>query len=88
LSAQTQTVIVEGNYLLFDNKPWSDLVRLWDLTLLLDVAMPILRQRLIARWLDNGHDLDAARLRVSNNDIPNAQTIIDHSCSADLVIKS
>jgi pantothenate kinase len=88
LPAQTQTVIVEGNYLLLDNKPWSDLVRLWDLTLLLDVAIPVLRQRLIARWLDNGHDLDAARLRVSNNDIPNAQTIIDHSCSADLVIKS
>ncbi|MDP5360320.1 MAG: sugar transporter, partial [Paracoccaceae bacterium] len=46
-----KVVIVEGNYLMFDEAPWSELSDLWDVTARLDVPMPELRARLIHRWL-------------------------------------
>lgn len=86
--ASCSTVIVEGNYLLLKQGPWSRLPDLFDLTVLLDVSLEVLRERLVQRWLDHGLNKDAALERANSNDIPNAGTVIAGSGPADIVIVS
>lgn len=81
-------VIVEGNYLLFDRAPWSELAGLWDLSARLDVPMPEIRSRLIQRWLSHGLSRAAATRRAEKNDIPNAQSIIGHALPADITLET
>lgn len=88
VSPDVPVVIVEGNYLLFDKAPWSDLAGLWDLSARLHVPMPEIRSRLIQRWLNHGLSRAAATRRAEFNDIPNAQTIIGHALPADLTIET
>lgn len=73
---ETEVVIVEGNYLMLDEEPWSTLAPLFDLEVFLDTPAPLLEQRLIQRWLDHGHDPEAARDRALSNDIPNAEKVL------------
>ncbi len=83
---ETQVVIVEGNYLLYDSPPWSGLAPLWDLSVQLAVPVSELRARLIQRWLSHGLSRAAATRRAETNDIPNAQAVIDRSLPADFTI--
>ena len=86
MPADCPVVIVEGNYLLFDEYPWAQLAPLWDLTAYLDVPMEDLRSRLIQRWLNHGLSRTAATKRAEGNDIPNAQRVIDRTLPADLIL--
>ncbi len=78
-----RVVIVEGNYLMFDEAPWSELAGLWDVSARLDVPMPELRARLIHRWLALNHSRAVATRRAEGNDIPNAQRVIDRALPCD-----
>ena len=84
--ADCPVVIVEGNYLLFDEQPWSLLAELWDISVRLDVPLPDLRARLIQRWLSHGLSRAAATQRAERNDIPNAQRVIEKALPADIVL--
>lgn len=86
LSPQTDTVIVEGNYLLLDHPEWANMAAHWDMTLALTVPVEELERRLIQRWIDHGLDASAARTRALSNDLPNARTVVDNSRSADITI--
>lgn len=86
LPRDARTVLVEGNYLLLNASPWSDLTDFWDFTLLLDVPVDELETRLVARWRNYGFDPDAARTRAMQNDIPNARLVLSSSVQADLVV--
>ena len=77
--SDAQFIIVEGNYLMFDEAPWRDLAPLWDVTVRLEVPMPELRARLIHRWLSLSYSSAVATRRAEGNDIPNAQRVIDHA---------
>ncbi|ANG64532.1 hypothetical protein A8C75_20030 [Marinobacterium aestuarii] len=79
-------LIVEGNYLLLDEQPWSQLRSYWDLSIRLDVPLAILEARLIERWRDQGLAEPAARQRALGNDIPNARRIIQQALPADLTL--
>jgi pantothenate kinase len=76
-------VIVEGNYLMFDEDPWRALAPLWDLTARISTPMPELRARLIQRWLSMNLSRAAATRRAESNDIPNAQRVIDKMIPCD-----
>ncbi|MEM9787778.1 MAG: sugar transporter [Pseudomonadota bacterium] len=78
-----KVIIVEGNYLMFDEAPWSELAGLWDVTARLDVPMPELRARLIHRWLSLNYSRAVATRRAEGNDIPNAQRVIDRALPCD-----
>lgn len=86
IGVEDHIVIAEGNYLLLDRKPWSDLLPLFDHTVLLRVSMTELERRLRDRW--KGFGFDEARIaeKVQGNDLPNARTVLDHSVPADMVI--
>ncbi len=83
---ETETAVVEGNYLLLDEKPWRALRPLWDLSVYLKVPEDTLRARLIQRWLDHGLNPQAAEARATSNDLPNALHIARHSSEADIVL--
>ncbi len=86
VTADVDTVVLEGNYLLFDEPAWSDLPDCWDVSVMLDVAEPVLEQRLIERWLHYGLDEKQARARAEENDLRNARRILNAKIAADIVI--
>lgn len=81
-----EVILVEGNYLMFDEAPWSELAPLWDVTVRVAVPMPELRARLIQRWLSLNYSSAVATRRAEGNDIPNAQRVIDHALPCDFVL--
>ncbi|QQA41876.1 nucleoside/nucleotide kinase family protein [Pelagovum pacificum] len=81
-----QVVIVEGNYLLFDERPWLNLAGLWDISARIDVPTADLRSRLIQRWLSHGFSRTAATQRAERNDMPNALRVIEKSLPADFIL--
>lgn len=84
--ADHQILLVEGNYLLLDQDPWTRLAPFFDMTIFLDVPLTELERRLIQRWLDHGHTPDAARERALSNDIPNAELVVSASREANYVV--
>jgi pantothenate kinase len=78
-------LLVEGNYLLLDAAPWDGLARFFDRTMMLVVPEPVLRRRLVDRWLAHGLAPDAAAARAASNDLPNAALVVGASRPADVV---
>lgn len=83
---ECQVVIVEGNYLLFNERPWSLLAPLWSISVRIDVPVPELRARLIQRWLSHGFSRAAATRRAESNDIPNAMRVVEKALKADYTL--
>lgn len=84
--AAARVVIVEGNYLMFDEEPWRALGALWDLSARVDVPLPELRARLIQRWLSLNYSSAVATRRAEGNDIPNARRVMDKALACDIVL--
>ncbi len=80
-------IVVEGNYLLLDRKPWSDLHPWFDVTVMLRVPVAVLRQRLTVRWDGYGLSADEVRDKVEANDLPNGVLVMDDSITADYVLQ-
>lgn len=87
VSAETRFILVEGNYLLLSEAPWTRLKPLFDLTIFIDVPHEELRKRLIQRWLDHGFDMNYARNWIASNDDLNIAHVLANRAEADLVIK-
>ncbi len=79
-----EVILVEGNYLLLNMMPWSSLKQYFDLTVMVQCEKPVLRQRLMNRWLDLDFSQQAARTKVEENDLPNAATVISQSVKSDI----
>lgn len=87
IGPEQRVLLIEGNYLLLDRAPWNGLAGCWDLTIGIEVPLPVLEARLVQRWRDHGLMQAAAVARAMGNDIPNAQLVVAGSVSADLVIR-
>lgn len=81
-----RTLVVEGNYLLLDQAPWSRLNAFFDITVAIDVPEEVLRQRLVARWQGYGLGPDEIEAKVDGNDLPNGRFVRANSRPADVVI--
>ncbi len=77
VTPQTDVIVVEGNYLMLDEEPWSGLAGVFDIEVFLSTALARLEKRLIRRWLDHGYDHDGAAQRARSNDIPNAELVLN-----------
>lgn len=86
IPAATRVLLVEGNYLLLNHAPWSDLRDLADVTVMLDCPLEVLEARLMRRWLDLGLPEAEARAKVAGNDLPNARLVLSDSVAPDLRI--
>lgn len=84
ITLEHRIVIVEGNYLLLDQAPWTALHELFDLTLFLEVPDEVLQARLIQRWLGMGQDQQGALERARDKDMLNARLIKTGSIEPDI----
>lgn len=78
-------LIVEGNYLLLQDAPWSDLATHFDTTVYLDVPMPVLTDRLNARW--RHMPAEAIEKQLYGNDLPNAELVCARSVPGEFTIR-
>ncbi|AFL48710.1 pantothenate kinase [Sinorhizobium fredii] len=87
IAPQTRIVLVEGNYLLLDEAPWSRLDGAFDYSIFIDPGIEVLERRLLQRWYDHGYDEESARKKALGNDIPNARRVVGNCRASDLVIR-
>jgi pantothenate kinase len=81
-------VLVEGNYLLLDEQPWSRLGPLFDFSIYLDVPREELDRRLVERWDRHGKTPAEARAWIDSNDMPNIDRVLQRRRAADIVMKA
>lgn len=81
-------VLVEGNYLLLDQTPWSDLHPMFHLRIYLHVPEETLLQRLVQRWIDHDHTPEEALARAEANDLPNARLVSELRLDADIIVET
>ena len=86
IAADVQFVVVEGNYLLFDEHGWKDLVDLWDITAFIFEDAAELERRLTQRWVRHGLSLDDAKARAQTNDLPNALRVLSQKLDSNLTL--
>lgn len=86
ISQDTRIVLVEGNYLLLAQEPWSRLGPYFDLTAMIACDETTLRNRLMARWLGFGYSQEEASRKVEGNDLPNARRVIHDSNPATFTL--
>ncbi|MBO9400155.1 nucleoside/nucleotide kinase family protein [Shimia sp. R9_3] len=84
VSADCDTVVVEGNYLLFDAPVWRALSDIWDVSVFLSVPEKELRRRLVERWLTHGLSQEQAVQRAEENDLTNARLVQSQRLRADI----
>lgn len=82
VTARDRVLLVEGNYLLLRDPPWSDAAPFFDLTVFVDVPLAELDARLVRRWDHYGKSPAEARAWIDSNDMPNIRTVIDRSAPA------
>ena len=86
IPASTDIIVVEGNYLLVDTKPWDCLRAFFDLRVLLRVPEADLRQRLIKRWETYGLSANQIVEKIEDNDLPNGRFVIANSKNPDMIL--
>lgn len=81
--ASCKTVVVEGNYLLLQQPPWTRLHNLWTLSIALNPPIDLLIERLKTRWVE--HNKPNAQAWIDTNDVPNITTVMTKSAPADII---
>lgn len=79
-------ILVEGNYLLLDEEPWSGLAGLFDFSIFVDVPRAELERRLMERWRGHGKSDEDARAWITSNDLPNIERVLARRRKADFVV--
>ena len=80
-------LVTEGNYLLLNESPWTDLAAFFDLTVMIDVPESELDRRLLDRWAFYGKTPEAGRAWIDGNDMPNIRRVTRGSRQADITIR-
>ena len=83
LGPKHKIIIIEGNYLLLNKYPWSDLKDHFDLSVCLEVSDVDLEKRLTDRWIAYGLDPSSASARALRNDMRNVRYVKKHSILPD-----
>ncbi|WP_347311339.1 nucleoside/nucleotide kinase family protein [Defluviimonas sp. SAOS-178_SWC] len=83
IAADVPIVIVEGNYLLLGQEPWSRLRPLFDIAVLLDVPAHILGDRLAGRWRRYKLTPEEIAAKLEDNDLPNGRLVMAESRGED-----
>lgn len=86
VSPYDRIILVEGNYLLLNESPWSALEGKFDFSIFLDIPEPELEKRLWDRWNSYNYPYQAAFDKIHQNDLPNGRRVRDRLRRADLVV--
>lgn len=87
ISKDVEYIIVEGNYVLVEQTPWSELKPYFDLSVFVSVPVPILEQRLRQRWIDHGLDEAGIKRKLEEVDLPNGKYIRTNSTRPDITFQ-
>ncbi|KAK8135169.1 nicotinamide riboside kinase [Apiospora sp. TS-2023a] len=88
ISSRSKVVIIEGNYTLLNERPWSKIAELVDERWFVDVPPEVAKERLILRHLAAGIETsrEAAAHRAEENDLPNGDLIRSNLIEPDVRI--
>ncbi|MGG7516850.1 nucleoside triphosphate hydrolase [Allorhizobium undicola] len=86
IAPETRFILVEGNYLLLDEAPWTRLEGAFDLTIFTAPPLGVLEQRLRQRWQHYGLDPATIDRKVGENDLPNGKRVIERSRPARISV--
>ncbi|MBI1171646.1 nucleoside/nucleotide kinase family protein [bacterium] len=87
VTAAHRFLVTEGNYLLLNEAPWTDLADFFDMTVFIDVPESELDRRLLERWAFYGKTPEAARAWIDGNDMPNIRRVVHGSRTADFMVR-
>ena len=88
VKADVEFVLFEGNYLLLQDAPWSQLAKCWSYSIWINTPVDQLETRLTQRWLSEGLSELEARTRADENDLANARFVGSRSRRADLILST
>jgi len=81
-------LIVEGNYLLLGQPPWSHLRAMFDTTVMVAASEEVLRQRLTGRWRGYALLPEEIEAKVEANDLPNGRFVTSNSIPAQFSVEA
>jgi pantothenate kinase len=88
IARSVRYLLVEGNYLLLNERPWSQLREMFDATVAIDVPEDILRRRLVERWRGYGLSPEDIEAKVEGNDLPNGRYVLARNALADFIVRA
>ena len=90
ISPEVKFVLLEGNYLLLDEHPWSQIKGLVDEAWFVDVNPALARGRIARRHMKSGIELnwDDATRRAEGNDLMNGVVIRENLVKPDVMVES
>ena len=86
IGPKARVVITEGNYLLVDQPPWSELARVLDACWLMQTPLATARAWTIARHVRGGRATDDAQRHYERVDLPNARLVLECMRRPDLIL--
>ena len=83
ISNDTKVIIVEGNYILLNSKPWIELHKFFNSKIMISCEEKVLEKRLIERWKNFNLSNEDINQKVYENDLPNGINVLKNSIPAD-----
>lgn len=87
VQAATPLVISEGNYLLVNAAPWAGVRDQMDEIWFIDIDQGVRHERLIARHLSHGQDMEESKKWTFGSDERNAEIIRETRSRADCIVR-
>ena len=88
ISKNTKVIIVEGNYVLLNYYPWSELHKFFNTTVMINCEKKILENRLIERWKNFNLPKKEIDEKVYKNDLPNGVNVLKNSIAAEYILEN
>ena len=88
ISKNTKVIIVEGNYVLLNSYPWSELHKFFNTTVMINCEKKILEKRLIKRWENFNLPKKEIDEKVYKNDLPNGVNVLKNSIGAEYILEN
>ena len=88
ISKNTKVIIVEGNYVLLNSYPWSELHKFFNTTVMINCEKKILEKRLIERWDNFNLPKKEIDEKVYKNDLPNGVNVLKNSIGAEYILEN
>ena len=88
ISKNTKVIIVEGNYILLNSYPWSELNKFFNTTIMINCEKKILEKRLIERWENFNLPKEEIDEKVYKNDLPNGVNVLKNSIKVDYILEN
>ena len=81
----SSVILFEGNYLLVNELPWSELKELFDISIFINPDLNTIEQRILERWRHAELSQDQIEKRTYENDLPNAEYVVSKSDFSDSI---